>query len=73
MRRVVDCAGAPGTRGNVVIGRGVEVLGSLQRSSTFPGYVRDWKSDGGFECPATCKCQRCGCVTGMCNDCDAGC
>ena len=40
MRRVVDCAGALGAKGNVVIGRAGR--GFLQRSSTFPGCVRDY-------------------------------
>ena len=45
MRRVVDCAGAPGAKGNVVIGRAGRALleGSGITSEVFNfSRVRDW-------------------------------
>ena len=68
MRRVVDCAGAPRAKENVVIGR---------CGSSVPGWFWDLggglhhfqgarleKAMEGLSAPAACWCQRCGCATG---------
>ena len=69
MRRVVDCAGAPGAQGNKIIGRAgrafldrsgisAEVF-NISRVRARIQYAMD-----GLSAPATCSCQRCGCATG---------
>ena len=69
MRRVVDCAGAPGAKGNVVIGRAGRVF--LDKSGISAevfniSRVRAKLQSAmhGLSAPATCSCQRCGCATG---------
>ena len=68
MRRVVDCAGAPGAKGNVVIGRAGRAFldGSGITSEVFNMSnvcARLVIAVRGLSVPATCKCQRCACVT----------
>ena len=69
MRRVVDCAGAPGAQGNKVIGRAGRAF--LDRSGISAEVfnistvrARLQQAMDGLSAPATCSCQRCGCVTG---------
>ena len=69
MRRVVDCAGAPGAKGNVVIGRaGRAFLDSSGISAEVFNIsrvrARTQHAMDGLSAPATCSCQRCGRVTG---------
>ena len=67
MRRVVDCAGAPGAKGNVVIGRAGRAFldGSGISAEVFifsRVRARLEKAMENLSAPATC--QRCGCATG---------
>ena len=69
MRRVVDCAGALGAEGTVVVGRAGRAFldGSGITSEVFNTSkvcARLVKAVQSLSAPATCKCQRCGCVTG---------
>ena len=69
MRRVVDCAGTPGAKGNVVIGRAGRAFldGSGISAEVFNisrVRARLEKAMEGLSAPATCWCQRCGCATG---------
>ena len=69
MRRVVDCAGAPGAQGNKIIGRAgrafldrsgisAEVF-NISRVRARIQYAMD-----GLSAPATCSCQSVCCATG---------
>ena len=69
MRRVVDCAGAPGAQGNKIIGRAGRAF--LDRSGISAEVfnisrvrARIQHAMDGLSAPATCSCQRCGCATG---------
>ena len=69
MRRVVDCAGTPGAKGNVVIGRAGRAFldGSGISAEVFNisrVRARLEKAMEGLSATATCVCQRCGCATG---------
>ena len=69
MRRVVDCAGAPGAKGNVIIGRaGRAFLDSSGISAEVFNIsrvrARIQQAMDGLSAPATCLCQRCGRATG---------
>ena len=69
MRRVVDCAGAPGAKGNVVIGRaGRAILDNSGISAEVFNIsrvrARLQRAMDDLSAPATCSCQRCGCATG---------
>ena len=69
MRRVVDCAGAPGAKGNVVIGRAGRAFldGSGISAEVFNisrVRARLQSAMDGLSAQATCSCRRCGCATG---------
>ena len=69
MRRVVDCAGAPGAKGSVVIWRAGRAFldGSGISAEVFNisrVRARLQSAMDGLSAPATCSCQRCGCATG---------
>ena len=77
MRRVVDCAEAPGAKGNVVIGRAVRafldnsgISAEVFNISRVRARLQSAMDD--LRAPATCSCQRCGCATGSVH-CGPGC
>ena len=78
MRRVVDCAGAPGAKGNVVIGRAGRAFldGSGISAKVFNNSrvrARLEKAMEGLSPPATCWCHKVRMCNWFCIHSDPGC